>query len=60
MNKEKLTSVKVTQPHFDNFKIACLEDNFSLKKLVDRSIFLYITNKDFKQLLHKTESIEIN
>jgi len=51
--EEKLTSVKITQPLFDKFKMACLQDNFSFKKLADRAIFLYLTDKEFKQLIHK-------
>ena len=35
---EKLTSVKITQPLFDNFKMAALQDNFSFKKLADRAM----------------------
>jgi len=50
---EKLTSVKITQPLFDEFKIACLQDNFSFKKLADRAIFLYLNDKEFKKLMHK-------
>jgi len=50
---EKLTSVKITQPLFDKFKMACLEDNFSFKKLADRALFLYLTDKEFKQKVQK-------
>jgi len=46
---EKLTSVKITQPLFDKFKIACLEDNFSFKKLADRAIFLYLTDTELRK-----------
>ena len=56
---EKLTSVKITQPLFDKFKMACLEDNFSFKKLADRAIYLYLTDKDFKELVHKINNIKI-
>ena len=49
---EKLTSVKITQPLFDEFKMAALKDNFSFKKLADRAIFLYLTDKDFKKVIH--------
>ena len=56
---EKLTSVKITQPLFDNFKMACLQDNFSFKKLADRAIFLYLTDKKFKQLIHNQNNIKI-
>ena len=56
---EKLTSVKITQPHFDEFKMAALKDNFSFKKLADRAIFLYLTDKEFKKQIHKINSINI-
>lgn len=56
---EKLTSVKITQPLFDEFKMAALKDNFSFKKLADRAIFLYLTDKDFKKQIHKINSINI-
>ena len=56
---EKLTSVKITQPLFDEFKMAALKDNFSFKKLADRAIFLYLTDKDFKKQIHRINSINI-
>ena len=59
IKNEKLTSVKITQPLFDEFKMACLQDNFSFKKLADRAIFLYLTNKDFKTKIHKVTSIKL-
>ena len=57
--EEKLTSVKITQPLFDKFKMACLEDNFSFKKLADRAIYLYLTDKEFKQQVHKINNVKI-
>lgn len=57
--EEKLTSVKITQPLFDKFKMACLEDNFSFKKLADRAIFLYLTDQDFRNKIHAQSSIKI-
>ncbi len=57
--EEKLTSVKITQPLFDKFKMAALEDNFSFKKLADRAIFLYLTDKDFRDRVHKTQNIKL-
>lgn len=60
MNKdEKLTSVKITQPLFDKFKVACLEDNFSFKKLADRAIYLYLTDKDFRSKIHSQNNLKI-
>jgi hypothetical protein len=56
---EKLTSVKITQPLFDQFKMACLQDNFSFKKLADRAIYLYITDKEFRDKIHKVNNIKL-
>jgi hypothetical protein len=59
VKEEKLTSVKITQPLFDKFKMAALEDNFSFKKLADRSIFLYLTDKEFRKMIHNINNIKI-
>lgn len=59
VKNEKLTSVKITQPHFDKFKMAALQNGFSFKKLADRAIFLYITDKDFRDRIHNQNDIKI-
>ena len=59
VKEEKLTSVKITQPLFDKFKIAALEDNFSFKKLADRAIFLYLTDIEFREKIHNQINIKI-
>lgn len=56
---EKLTSVKITQPLYDKFKMACIEDSFSFKKLADRAIFLYLTDNEFREKLHSQNNIKI-
>jgi len=56
---EKLTSVKITQPLFDKFKMASLQNNFSFKKLADRAIYLYLTDKEFREKLHKQNNLKI-
>jgi hypothetical protein len=51
---EKLTSVGIP-PHLHKaFKIDCIENKFTLQKLVERSMFLFLTNKDIKKLLLNT------
>ena len=59
IKQEKLTSVKITKPLFDQFKMACLQDNFSFKKLADRAIFLYLTDKRFRDKIHKQNNIKL-
>jgi|TARA_R110000796_G_scaffold31148_3_gene82848 hypothetical protein len=53
MKKEMtLTSVKVQSELFDDFKVACVRHKFSLQKLADRAIHLYLTDEDFKRKIH--------
>ena len=60
IKNEKLTSVKITQPLFDKFKMSCLEHNFSFKKLADRAIFLYLTDNEFRDKIHKQNNIKLS
>jgi hypothetical protein len=59
MNDKKLTSVKVEQELLQQFKEECVRHKFSLQKLVDRSIYLYLTQEEFKQKLHNQTNIKL-
>jgi hypothetical protein len=56
---KKLTSVKVETELFQEFKEECIRYKFSLQKLVDRAIFLYLTEEDFKEKLHNQTNIKL-
>jgi hypothetical protein len=60
MEKNKLTSVKVNEELFEEFKILCVRTKFSLQKLVDRSIHLYLTDEDYKKQLHNHMNLTIS
>jgi hypothetical protein len=59
MDTKKLTSVKVEQELFQEFKEECIRHKFSLQKLVDRAIFLYLTEEEFKKKLHSQINIKL-
>ena len=42
-----LTSVKVQTDLFENFKIECVKRKFSLNKLVNRAMDLYLNDENF-------------
>jgi len=48
----QLTSVKVPEELFEQFKIACVKYKFSVQKLTERSMFLYLTNEEFRKQIH--------
>ena len=54
-----LTSVKVKSDLFDNFKIACVKYKFSLQKLADRTIHLYLTDEEFRRKIHNHNNLKI-
>ena len=60
MDKNKLTSVKVKDDLFDEFKVLCVRTKFSLQKLVDRSIHLYLTNEDFRKQIHNHTDLALS
>ena len=59
MSDKKLTSVRVEQELFEQFKIQCVRHKFSFQKLADRAIFLYLTDERFREKVHKQTDISI-
>lgn len=55
-----LTSVKVQSELFDQFKISCVRYKFSLQKLADRTIHMYLTDEDFRKKIHSHTDLNIN
>lgn len=49
MDNTQLTSVKVDKDIFDNFKVECVRRKFSLNKLVNRAMDLYLTDENFRK-----------
>lgn len=47
--KKQLTSVKVDPILFEEFKMQCIKYKFSLQKLNDRAIHLFITDPEFRK-----------
>jgi hypothetical protein len=54
-----LTSVKVQSELFEQFKISCVKHKFSLQKLADRTIHLYLTDDDFRKKVHSHNNLDI-
>ena len=53
MNKKQmhLTSVKVEEELFQQFRIECVRNKFSLQKLVERGVHLYLNDKEFRRMI---------
>ncbi|MDB4338357.1 hypothetical protein OAA02_00090 [bacterium] len=55
---KKLTSVRVEQELFEEFKMECVRYKFSFQKLADRAIYFYLTDDKFREKIHN--QIDIN
>jgi hypothetical protein len=52
-----LTSVKIQSELFEDFKISCVKYKFSLQKLVDRTVHLYLTDEEFRKSIHNHNNL---
>jgi hypothetical protein len=60
MDKNKLTSVKVREDLFEEFKVMCVRTKFSLQKLVDRSIHAYLTSDEYRKEMHNHTNLSLS
>ena len=60
MKDIKLTSVKVLESLYKNFKLRTVNSDMTLQKIANRSINLYLTNEDFRNTIDKTDSLFIS
>jgi len=58
-NKQTLTSVKVKAELFDEFKVSCVRHKFSFQKLADRAIHMYLTDDDFRKVVHSHNNLDL-
>jgi hypothetical protein len=55
-NKRVLTSVKIPQVLYEDFKTASIRTRLGLQDIVERSIYLYITDPEFRMTIHQQYS----
>ena len=53
-----LTSVKIQSEMSEEFKVSCVRYKFSLQKLADRAIHLYLTDESFRKTIHNHNVLE--
>ena len=56
--KYKLTSVKLLEDLYKKFKYSALSDEFTLQKLVNRSMDLYLMDNEFKSQIHDWKNLK--
>ena len=53
----KLTSVKIFRDLYKKFKLSTLEDEFTLQRLVNRSMDLYVLDTKFKSKIQNYDKL---
>ena len=53
----KLTSVKILKYLYKKFKSSTLDDEFTLQKLVNRSMDLYVLDETFKESIQSYDKL---
>ena len=56
----KLTSVKIVDHLFEDFKISSIRHKFNLQKLTNRALHLYLTNEEFRKQIHNHTNLTIS
>ena len=54
----KLTSVKILRELYKKFKLDTLDDEFTLQKLVNRSMSLYLMDNNFKKDINEHHNLK--
>jgi hypothetical protein len=54
MGKDKtLTSVKLPESLFEDFRVLTVRTKFTFQKLAERAMFLYVTDENFRKQIHE-------
>jgi hypothetical protein len=56
----KLTSVKIADRLFEDFKVSSIRHKFNLQKLVNRAVHLYLEDEDFRKKLHNHTDLTVS
>ena len=59
-NNLKLTSVKLVDHLFDDFKVSSIRYKFNLQKLTNRALHLYLTDDEFRKKLHNHTDLVVS
>jgi len=54
--KRTITSVKIPENLYEDFKIMSVRSKINLQEIVERTIYMYITDPTFRQKIHERYS----
>tara|TARA_R100000008_G_C3459595_1_gene103450 strand:+ start:107 stop:307 length:201 start_codon:yes stop_codon:yes gene_type:complete len=60
MKNTKLTSVKIIDNLYEQFKLATVNTKMTLQKLTNRSLDMYLNDENFRESLETNENLTIS
>ena len=51
--KRVITSVKIPQTLYEDFKVTSVKTKMNLQDIVERALFMYLTDSKFRQTIHE-------
>ncbi len=58
--EKKLTSVHILDDVYKKFKVAAIDDNINLQKLVNRSLDLYVKDTNFRNTINNYNELAVS
>jgi hypothetical protein len=50
--KRATTSLKIPEVLYEDFKITCIRSKMNLQEVVERTLYLYMTDEEFRQRIY--------
>ena len=60
MKNSKLTSVKILEDLYNNFKLKTVNTDMTLQKLTNRSIYLFLEDTEYRSTIKETDNLLIS
>jgi hypothetical protein len=52
-SKRVITSVKIPETLYEDFKVTSVKTKINLQDIVERAMFMYLTDSTFRQSIHE-------
>jgi len=50
--KKATTSLKIPETLYEDFKVSCVKSKMNLQEVVERTLYLYMTDEDFRKKIY--------
>jgi hypothetical protein len=59
-HQSKLTTVKIFKDKYDGFKVLGIQSGMTLQKLVNRTMYLYLTDEDYRKRIDEVKDLQVS